>query len=328
MNNNQDKTITIGKHENISFQVVQNIYNEITGKKESISKRFDNNYKISFNDIKQLNKKMLDISEQFNISNQNCNITIYHTNDQKEIYSSFERFSIRDMSSTNPVESIELEYNFMILLPKTNTPKSYNIKINLRSRAALIQKEKNSDDMIPDIFFFISDITASYKIEYIDYVVAKNFQHTIDEWLNSIDQSTTPKINKFISSHYSSIPFHAHILTIILLSIIFLIIVPKLMLLKESLPLLLQLAIICFTSIYVISNIVGKLTLNMTLNLRNLKPLSYIKLNKGDEDVIDKTVKLNSKSKIKVIISLIGVILINIVSSLIILTLQHWMTIL
>ena len=103
-----NSSISVGNGRMVSMQAIQDIYNEITGKTEKLSKSYRNDHKTSFEVIEQLNIKIYQLYEQYNIIEKNCNVTLYHIDDCKEVYSSFERFKLYDRSSTSPIENIRL----------------------------------------------------------------------------------------------------------------------------------------------------------------------------------------------------------------------------
>ena len=75
----------------VSMQVLQNIYNEITGGSEKLNKGYDKPFCVEMTDIEQLNQKFEKVSEQYNILSKNCMVKVYHLNDTQEKFSSFKR---------------------------------------------------------------------------------------------------------------------------------------------------------------------------------------------------------------------------------------------
>jgi hypothetical protein len=167
----------------VSMQTVQHIYNELTGRSEELARSYTINHCTSFEDICQLNIKICQMYEQYNIASKNCSVTIYHVDDQKQTFSSFERFEMYDRTTPSPVENLRLEYNFLIILPQVKKPQSYQIEINIHSRAAIVQRAKKENPLPPGFFLAVlAERTARMKIKYIDYTVARNFQLAIDSW--------------------------------------------------------------------------------------------------------------------------------------------------
>src|SRR5690606_7600315 len=116
-------------------------------------------------------------------------VTLYHLDDQKQIFSSFERFELFDRTTLSPVENVRIEYNFLIVLPQMKKPQSYEIEINIHSRAAMIKKARTESDMRSDMIFeLFSSNTAHLEITFVDYTVARNFQVAIDSWFKALPE--------------------------------------------------------------------------------------------------------------------------------------------
>jgi len=120
-----------GNSQLVSMQLVQDVYNEITGKTEEITKGYKPDYIIKIEDISQLNTKITQLYEQYYIQSSNCSVTIYYEEDQKQVYTSFERFMLYDSSQLSPTESILLTYEFMIVLPKTKRVQTYSLSVRI-----------------------------------------------------------------------------------------------------------------------------------------------------------------------------------------------------
>src|SRR5437868_5251977 len=102
----------------VSMKVIQSIYNELTGKTESLDRFYESPFQVRFADFEQLDHKMRQCCEQYDVKALNVNVTVYHENDTSETFSSFERFRLYNTSNTHPVQSVVLKYNLLILLPK------------------------------------------------------------------------------------------------------------------------------------------------------------------------------------------------------------------
>ena len=151
----------------------------------------------------------------------NCSVTVYHTDDGKEQFSSFERFKMYDCSSLSPVENIRIKYDFLIVLPKTEKAQQYNIEINIVSRAAMHARTSDDADF-PDSFIFrIATRTGSVNIEYIDYTVARNFMLAIENWFQGLPQTSHSRVSVFLKKHSGHIPFLFRYLSAIFLTIWF-----------------------------------------------------------------------------------------------------------
>lgn len=190
----------------VSIQVLQNIYYELTGKSEEVSKSYDEAFHITTNDFRQLDHRIKQTREQYNICSSTCSVSIFYINDTKDTFSSFERFEMFNAGSSSPVESVLLIYNFLLILPKTQQPQSYTISIRIASPVA-IQRKISDNGLIPKIIRLIGgQQTAVVSVKYIDYAVARTLLSTIDEWFMTLPQSTSGPLWKFIRKHTDWIP--------------------------------------------------------------------------------------------------------------------------
>lgn len=190
--------VDVGNGSLVSMQTVQHIYNEITGRSEELSRNYRINHCTTYDDIKQLYIKIIQTQEQYNIVSNNCSVTLYHLDDQKQVFSSFERFELYDRTTISPVENIRIEFNFLLLLPKQRKPQSYQIEINIQSRVTISKRIKQESSIHSDFLLgIIQDRTAMVEIRYIDYTVARTFQVAIDSWFKGLTCSpNTPFLSQ------------------------------------------------------------------------------------------------------------------------------------
>lgn len=198
----------------VPLQLLQSIYHELTGKTESLSKHYDEPFKFEFNDLEQLNHRLNQACEQYNINTSNMSVTVYYTNDTQETFSSFDRFRGFNAGNASPVESVLLTYNFLILLPKVKAPQSYKVTIRLVSRTTISRKmAKNEYFDFPKILHIMGPHTGNVTIKYIDYAVGRNILHTIDEWFKTVSKSRTSKFWKLLSKRSEVMPYIARYFT-------------------------------------------------------------------------------------------------------------------
>jgi hypothetical protein len=302
----------------VSFQVLQDIYNEITGKTEEIENTYKIKYKIKFEDIEQLYIKIQQLFEQYNIKSNNCSVTIFFIKGSKEVFSSFERFKLLNTSTLNETERIYLKFNFMIILPKTKRIQRYEIKVNLSSSIAV--GKRINEEMMPSskLFRFVVGNTAQVSINYVDYLVARNFMDTIDEWLKCLPANKTPKIRKYISRK-------SHLFPIFLKNIFFLLSVYLLWIKFDffipigstDLHIFTQFLIIALPFTYFSLRFgwsIGSFTENA---IDDHQPLSFICLTRGDETLIEETETKNKKRLLKAVFGLFIAFVIGILASVV-----------
>lgn len=188
----------------VSIQLLQNIYNELTGKTEELSKSFDDPFQIEIEDINQLNIRFLQTLEQYSICTHNCSVKVYYTNDTDDTFSSFERFVSFTSGGTSSIESILITYNFLVILPKIRTPQPYTISIRLASRISIEKRFHNEfPHDVPKIFKLMGTKTAMVTVKYIDYVVARTMLNCVEEWMKTTKKAETNRLIKFLKRHSS-----------------------------------------------------------------------------------------------------------------------------
>lgn len=302
----------IGENTQVSMQLMQSIYNEITGKTEEISQGYKNPYQVKLDDFIQLNAKITQLEEQYSICAKNTNITIYYLKDTKEVFSSFERFLAYDSSRLSPIESVIFKYDFMIKLPNTKKLQPYTLSIRIGSKITMIEKiKKDVPPGMPFIQYFVGN-HAMVTINYIDYIVARTFQDGIKEWVEGLDEDKNaahirpiqsiseyiPRITKY--SLFAIALYYAYSFSNILS--FNMTILAKYILLSSS---------VVFIS-YRIGNRLGRFAED---GIDNMLDLSYVSLNKGDEREIRKAMRRNRFEILKIVVGILGSIAIGIFSS-------------
>lgn len=302
-----------GNNHPVSFQLMQSIYNEITGKKEELSKSIYLPFRINLNDIKQLNIKFDQFKEQYNVTNENCVVSVIYENDTKEVFSSFERFLLLNISNTSPVEVIVLKYNFLIILPKTHKPQTYEVEIRLRSLARYIVK-KDKDKELTRIYKMA---TAYYEVNYVDYIVGQSLMDLTQRWFNSLNKKELSPLIKYIQRSIHSIDdiivMFFFTLFMVFIYIALQVYIPEQVTINLS-NLLKSLLIGLILVIYSLF-ISGYFSRVIIRSLKKIYPLSYVRVNKGDERVIEKFNTIKKSGIFKGFIALIISIVVGVVSS-------------
>ena len=191
----------------VSLQTLQGIYNELTGKSEEVGKSYSKPLQIGFHDIEQLDHKITQAGEQYNIVSMNCSVTVYYVDDTRDQFSSFDRFRLHNAGSVSPVESVLVKYNFLVLLPKTKQPQSYRVSVRLASRVAIAKRmEGEFYGAPPHIFRLMGNRTAVVEIQYVDYMVARNFLNIVDDWIKGVPAAVESKGLRWLQARSHFIP--------------------------------------------------------------------------------------------------------------------------
>ncbi len=314
-NNDETGEIVSVADQPVSMKVIQSIYNEITGKTEKIGRSLSDDHDIDLGALKQLNHKINQMLEQYNVVGKNCSVTLYHVDDCKNQYSSFERFELYDSSSMSPCENVQLKYNFLIVLPETKQPQSYKITVNLHSRVALKQKAESEHGINQRFIRIVARQTGRYDIEYVDYTVARNFQTAIDQWYSSVVKDKENKMIQFLqdkSEHFDSI---FRILTVAVLSFAIFKNAESLIGELPTFQSVFLAGVFSFSSIYLLGMIAFKLGSFTERSIDGHQAISGLRLNIGDKKAFENFDKSNSKSIKGAVWSTVLVVAINVFST-------------
>lgn len=268
------------KKESASWQLVQAVYHSITGKTEKITIENEYSCQLSLNQIKQLHHKIQQMSEPFIIVAQNCSVTVFHQNDDKQVFSSFEKFELYDTSINNATKKIQIKYDLLIHPPKVKNPQNYTITVNLFSGVVIEQEITILHKKFPFALTPLIDYdTIKADICYVDYAIANNYLHTIKGWISSVSDNKKSKLINFLKP----ITFLFTYLLSFLFLISFLLLASKFNL---SNSLVFYKYLIITSVCLILSRQFGVYVAYKIRKLILQKPLSYIDLNDGDKKAI------------------------------------------
>jgi hypothetical protein len=286
-----------------AFKIAQALYNSVTGKTESLSKRFSENYKIQMNDIFQLHMKIGQMCAQWNVIEKNENITIHHVNDNKETFSSLDRFKVYDQSQTSPIESIVYEFNLLVQLQNTPKPQPYQIIVRLGSKVAIQAKAR--EELPSAMFFrFFRGGAINVDIQYVDYVVARNMLSTIDSWVSTVESTPKSKFLMFLQGQSHTFVEVCGFL-LFMIALIACITSTDILLLPENNDPTLARFLLVSAGIVVFSSFIGRVLGGMVESgIDRFSEISFIKINVGDSRAISIATNNNKKSLAKAVFSL------------------------
>lgn len=309
----------------ISLQVLQNIYHEITGKSEDVSKSYEDPFQISLEDLIQLNLRIGQCCEQYNIKAANCSAKIFYLDDTNETFSSFERFQAFNAGTSSAVESILLTYNFMILLPKLEKPQCYSISIRIASRVAVERQFHNGMPFnVPKILRIMGQRTSVVTVKYVDYAVARSLLNTVDQWFQTTSQAHTSKIWLFITRRSHYLPLLARYFVGLVVAFLILISIDNFIIENASLNQYAKFSFCAFIGLFSAYRLAHHLGSSAEDSLDKWSQLSYLSLTAGDKKLI-KSAQQNNKSSIAtalfkfsfaILISLIAKIIVGLITTM------------
>lgn len=309
--NRASKDITIGDAADNQMQLLQSFYAKITGKKERLSKDITLNHITSFEDLENLHLKIRQMCAPLSILHHNESIIIFHSDDTKEQFSSFTRFKAYNKSSLSPTENVHLEYNILLTQPGLQDEQNYKISIDIHSRASIMKKMMSGSKMHKFILSIIADNTATVRIDYVDYVIALNFMHTIDGWFGSLKNSGNYKGLITLKSISEDFPFAFRYISVGAYLVFCYNLIEKT---GDNVELL-RSSLVVFGGAYLLGGIAHRLGQTAERSIDMIFPPSYVCLNRGDNDIAHMQRSENRKGVFGVAGALALALMLNIASS-------------
>jgi|SRR6185312_3658155 len=303
----------------VSLQVLQDIYHELTGKSEDVSKSYSDPFQIVHENIEQLNHRIVQACEQYNVTANNCSVKIYYINDTQENFSSFERFRHFNAGSSSSVESILITYDFLIILPKLNQPQSYNLSIRIASRIAI--EKKMSGEMIfemPKILRMMGGRTAVVNVKYIDYVVARNLLNVVDEWFKTSPKAATNGWWNAVRKRSRYLPLIARYITGVIVATIIFFELPRFLIPSTTFLSFAQVLLCASLLLFGSYRLAHHLGSSAEDSLDRWSDLSYVSLTAGDKLEIDSAKSRNRSSVVAFVLKFFVSATISVVAKLII----------
>ncbi|MBV9859591.1 MAG: hypothetical protein JO038_05755 [Alphaproteobacteria bacterium] len=209
----------------ISVQQLQQIYKELTGKSETVSKSYDNPIHLTFEDMENLHHKIIQALEQYNVVSVTAGFTLYYSQNTKEYFSSFERLRLHNAGASEPVESVLCKYEILIVLPNVAKAQTYEISIRMVSRLAIVRVMQEGD--VTRFIRIMGQRTVSAEITYVDYTVARTFLAIVDEWVRTIPGPVGKNFIKNLQPYSHWIPRVVRLLTVTAVVLILADLVPR-----------------------------------------------------------------------------------------------------
>jgi hypothetical protein len=312
-------TVHIGGAQ-ITLQQLQQIYSELTGKSESISKYYDDPIHLTLDDIELIHHRLIQTWEQYQLVSSTSSFTVYYLRNTKDQFNTFDRLKLQIGGGSEPVESILLKYEFLILLRNLVKPQPYTVSIRVVSRLALEKRMREgigSPFTLPRFIRLMGQSTASVEITYVDYAVARNFLSVIDDWLRTIPRSQENKTIKFLQSYSHWIPRIGRFVAVIVVTLIVLSILPHFITQEENSFLrLAKFLLWSALGTYVAYTLAGWSAFFAEMAIDSWSEISYIKLNRGDEIEIAKNQRENRHHLLRGVCGGLGTIGVDIVAKL------------
>lgn len=272
----------------VPIKFYQDVYHQVTGRTEQISRRYKDNLLIEFADLQQLHYKISQLRGVHNIVANNEVVSIFYEKERKEQFTSFDRFKSYNANAASPCINVVLKYNFSIIPAGSQKPQEYIVAIRLTSRVG-IMKQMDADDgpQFMRGFFLNNASTAEVTVDYTDYVVARGFVEAFDEWIKGTKKSRRNALVAFLSPRSHYIPNTLQVVGAFLLTLFALQAIPSLLLDGFSAQTWARFLVIYSGGAYIVLNLLNLAGSFLEQSIDNYPTLSYLNLNKGDSNLID-----------------------------------------
>jgi len=290
----------------ISLQVLQSIYHELTGRTEQVTKSYEEPLKIVQCDLEQLNARIQQALEQYNVKAETSEFIVFYQNDTNDRFSSFERFKSFNAGCSSAVESVLFKYNFMLLLPKTNQPQGYTLTIRIVSQVVLEKKMRRHLFELPKIIRLMGGRTAVVTIDYIDYMVARNLLDIVDGWFQTLSKSRVSSTIDFIRKRSSYIPLISRYTVGAFVVFLIYQAIPILLPTTSTLTQFAYFSLIAFSGLFTAYKLAGHLGSAAEDAIDRWNPISYVQLTAGDKKQIEEIETDNKKTIFLALLNLMG----------------------
>jgi len=273
----------------VSIKDYQDIYHQVTGRTEQIRKRYSELLLMEFNDVEQLNAKVTQLCDVHKIIASNLTISVFHEKERKEQFTSFERFRTYNSNTASPTVNLVLKYNFSIVPSGIKKAQEYTVTIKLTSRTTFAHQvdQEAPPFMRGKMLKYIMEPPAEITIDYVDYIIARGFLESFEEWVSGCKTTKKNKLLEAVQTRSHLIPVLFKQATIILISYVALHETSNYFSEGKSIETWARFAIIYTTGTIVFSTIASNIGSFIEDAIDNYPLLSYLNLNKGDIKMIE-----------------------------------------
>lgn len=285
----------------ISPQLYQHIHGLITRRKEEHKKDYSTAIALEIKDIQQLDFKIRQILEQYEVLAATSSFTAYYHNDEKKNHSSIDSFIYTATTSNNVTQSVVIEYSISIMLPAIKQPQNFTIDITVTNRMAAVKKILLEAGLASKYLHIFTRDTVELRIEYIDYAICRNFSTAIDEWVNSLTCIEQNKIISFAKKHSDLIVPTSINITMAAIFLGLFTYLPN-QISSASIPAIIKYLVSCSATLfggYALSRAIGRW---IDKKLGQHYEMSYLRISRGDEKEISLAAAKNKNEIIKSII--------------------------
>lgn len=301
----------------VSLKVYQDIYHQVTGRTEQIRKRYSDNLLIDIGELEQLHHKVCQLWDVHNVIAKNASVTVFHDKERKEQFTSFERFRAYNANTASPTVSIVLKYNFSLIPAGLDRPQEYVVSIRLTSRVAAIRQfEEEAPPFMRGRFFgLIGGPVAEITVEYADYVIARGFLEAFEEWVKGCKSIPKSRLLANLRRYSHWMPEILQLAVAILIGYFAFQAVPTVILPTASQAVTARFIVVFSGGAYILLKLAHIAGDFIEKTIDGFPEISYLRLNKGDERLIQEAEKIKPFALLRLALGAMGSITLGVLSS-------------
>ncbi len=248
---------------------------------------------------------------------RNETISVFHDKERKELFTSFERFRAYNGNATSPSVNVVFKYNFSIIPAGLERPQEYVVAVRLTSRVAAIkQLEDEAPLFMRGRFFgYLAGSIAEVTVDYADYVVARGFLEAFDEWISGCRSTPKSRVLEVLRQNSHRIPKIAQLAVATVIVVFAIEAVPALFGISAPPATVARFVVIFIGGSYILLTLVRASAELIEEAIDTYPVLSYLKLNKGDERLIEEASSAKPRARLRFILGSLGSILLGIISA-------------
>lgn len=301
----------------VSLKTYQDIYHQVTGRTEQIRQRYSENLLIEMADIEQLNFKVRQLCDIHNVIAGNDTVTVFHAKERKEQFTSFERFRLYNTNTASPTASLVLRYNFSIVPAGNSRPQEYAINIRLTSKVVTLKQLRDEAPpfMRSHMFGFMVGPAVEVTVDFADYVIARGFLEAVDEWVKGC--KSTPKSSSLrLCQKYSHlIPDLTQIIVAGSITYFAYQNVPSIASSGAATEVWARFAVVFAGGSFITIQLIKKAAKAIEMAIDSFPELSYVKLNRGDELIVDEARKAKPMAWVRLLLGVASTLILGIISA-------------
>lgn len=153
-------------------------------------------YLVERDDISQLCLKLGQWVDHLNPTAANFRFILHHIDTvsgltSRDNISSYKKFTDFDWSGTKPIKSIEVYFDFAV---GNDEPaggiSAYSINVDLHG--VCLAKDELNAMVGREYWLGGGEPTLDIRIEYVDYLVARNLEMVVNDWFDGLEERTVP----------------------------------------------------------------------------------------------------------------------------------------